>query len=252
MRNAERRSTLSTGHGPGAGREARLTVVAPPKVRRSRGQATPPVEHIVRAALRIIDRAGLAALTWRALATELDSFTANLYRRIADREQLLDLVYARIIADAALETVPAELAWPDRLREVALRLYRSWSAHPEALPLLNRPRADPRTTVGLVDLVVGELERAGLPPEAVLVAARLYFAAIVHGIDPPIRVEPRTAREVATLTSGEEFPSARRLREAGLRLQERYGEDLARSVFTQQVDLVILGVSARATRAERP
>lgn len=221
-----------------------MTAVSAGRSRRAYGEANPQVEQIVDAAVRIIDARGLPALTLRSLAAELDSFTANLYRRIDDREQVLDLVYAQIVDEASVAEVPESLGWQHRLRAIAVRLHAAFNAHPEAIPLLTRQRSDALTDLVLVDIVAGELTRAGLPEDAQLAATALYFDAVLRGIRPVTPVTAGYNETIAALTQTGEFPHAVRLRKAGAELQRETGSDFIFVVFMRQVDLVLRAIAA--------
>jgi AcrR family transcriptional regulator len=56
-------------------------------------------EAIVAAAAEVLDEEGIDALTMRSVARRLDAGAMSLYRHIGGREELLDLVIARMVAD---------------------------------------------------------------------------------------------------------------------------------------------------------
>jgi AcrR family transcriptional regulator len=62
------------------------------KERRSPRRQAPSVEQIVRTAITIADTEGLPALSMRRVAADLGSGTASLYRYVASRDDLLDLM----------------------------------------------------------------------------------------------------------------------------------------------------------------
>jgi AcrR family transcriptional regulator len=77
------------------------------------------VERVVRTAIGIADAEGLDALSMRRVAAELKSGTTSLYRYVANRDELLDLM-----ADAVWgEDPPQEVSgdWRADLAEVARR-----------------------------------------------------------------------------------------------------------------------------------
>jgi AcrR family transcriptional regulator len=83
------------------------------------------VERIVEAALRIADAEGLDAVSMRRVATELNSGTTSLYRHVASRDELLDLMIDSVQGDPLPELSGdwrADLAGiARRLRTVLLR-----------------------------------------------------------------------------------------------------------------------------------
>ncbi len=84
---------------------------------------------IVDAALQVIRRSGVDALSMRALSRELGMSPMAAYYYVANKDELLDLVAARALADIRVPE-SAGSAWPVRLRALidlideALRSYR--------------------------------------------------------------------------------------------------------------------------------
>ena len=84
---------------------------------------------IVDAALRIVRRSGVDSLSMRALSRELGMSPMAAYYYVANKEELLDLLAARALADIPVAGA-ADEPWPVRLRvlvdriDKALRDYR--------------------------------------------------------------------------------------------------------------------------------
>ncbi len=66
-------------------------------------------ERIVAAAIAVLDAEGLAGLTMRRVARELGAGAMSLYRHVASREELLDLVLDELAADIPIS--PLTGAW---------------------------------------------------------------------------------------------------------------------------------------------
>ncbi len=66
------------------------------------------------AAVAILDETGLDGLTMRAVADRLDAGAMSLYRHVASRDELLDLVVARLTAGVTTTCAPATggPTWP--------------------------------------------------------------------------------------------------------------------------------------------
>lgn len=109
---------------------------------RAWGSGSPPVEVIVSAALDLIDREGLPGLTTRRLAADLGTFQPAIYRRIAGRDALLDLVADAVMREAGLPEAPSS-DWRSWLLECALRIRGAWGRHPHAAPLMRHGGAHP-------------------------------------------------------------------------------------------------------------
>ena len=83
-------------------------------------------DQVVRAALRLLDEAGLDGLTLRRLAAELDVKAPALYWHFADKQDLLDHM-AHVMTQPwmhAISTTAADRRWEGWLTEVA-RAYRT-------------------------------------------------------------------------------------------------------------------------------
>src|SRR3954454_19246026 len=84
---------------------------------------------IVDAALEIVSRSGVESLSMRGLSRELGMSAMAAYYYVANKDELLDLVAARALADIPLPKANGS-PWPDRLRALidqvdkALRDYR--------------------------------------------------------------------------------------------------------------------------------
>src|SRR5699024_7653277 len=83
---------------------------------------------IVRRAIELADRGGLEAVTMRAVAVELGSVAAALYRHVKNREQLVDFVRDAVLAERT-EVSPTGDRRAD-LRAFALGLLTVHEAHP--------------------------------------------------------------------------------------------------------------------------
>jgi AcrR family transcriptional regulator len=74
-------------------------------------------ERIVAAAVAILDAEGLSALTMRRVARELDAGAMSLYRHVAGREELLDLVLESLATDVPI--TPRTGAWREDVAALA-------------------------------------------------------------------------------------------------------------------------------------
>lgn len=112
------------------------------KDRRIPARQAPSVDRIVRAALNVADAEGLAAVSMRRIASELSSGTASLYRYVANRDELLDLMIDTAQADAALPELSGD--WTTDLAAVAHQLRTTLLRHPWLGPELSgRPALGP-------------------------------------------------------------------------------------------------------------
>ncbi|MFE3444238.1 TetR/AcrR family transcriptional regulator [Nocardia sp. NPDC059180] len=130
------------------------------------------------AALAVIDRNGLDALTMRAVAKELGTATMALYRYVADRAALEILVVERIFAAIDL-TLPPGLDWRERVRVLLNRTRLASAEHPEAVPLILRHRQSARGSLGLIDATLSALTDGGLTGVDRVIAQRTLIGYLL-------------------------------------------------------------------------
>ena len=141
----------------------------------------PPVtrEHVVAAALALVDREGLDELSLRKLGAELDVETMSLYKRVANKDDLLAGVAELVWNEVAANAPPAE-DWPTWLRSFGHAIRAAVHNHPHAVPLLGTIEVLP---VPLLEVIAGQLERAsdGWPPKEDAVSAACAVSAFALG-----------------------------------------------------------------------
>ena len=93
------------------------------------------LDDIAAAALRVIDRDTLPALSMRTVAAELGVGTMSLYRYVEDRDALERLVVDRVFATVETET-PASMPWDEQAACLAERIRQAVGVHPSIGPLL--------------------------------------------------------------------------------------------------------------------
>lgn len=93
--------------------------------------------EIASAALAVLDRSGLAALSMRAVAQQLGMGTMSLYRYVQSREQLEGLIVELVLAGIDLDLGLADGApWQERLSLQMQRARAAVAEHPNGVPLL--------------------------------------------------------------------------------------------------------------------
>ena len=98
----------------------------PAKISRDRLQA---------AALALVDRRGLGALSMRTLAAKLGTGPMTLYNHVAHRQDLEVLVVDAVVAQAEWSRTD-HADWRDAVREIAIAVWRALRAHPNVIPLV--------------------------------------------------------------------------------------------------------------------
>lgn len=128
---------------------------------RRRTQPALSRERVLRAALDLVDREGVEALTMRRLAHELGVTPMALYNHVGDKSELLDGIADQVVRELA--TPDAGLPWQERVRTCMTELRRVCLEHPNAVPLIQTTRATTPALLRPFELVVDALEQAGLP-----------------------------------------------------------------------------------------
>ncbi|PXX68432.1 TetR family transcriptional regulator [Nocardia tenerifensis] len=130
------------------------------------------------AALAVIDRDGLSALTMRAVAKELRMATMALYRYVADREELENLVIDVMLADLDVST-PADSPWRDRVTTLLHRMRAAVSAHPATVPLMPRHRERSAATLRWMEAMLAVLTEGGFAGAERVIAQRTLVAFLL-------------------------------------------------------------------------
>jgi TetR/AcrR family transcriptional regulator, tetracycline repressor protein len=116
--------------------------------------------QIAGAALRVADHDGPEAPGIRRVARELGVTPMALYRYVASREDLLEVVrsslYERLDFDAR-----SDMSWDDELRELARAFRRLVHDHPAAPALLAGASGESEEERRICDLMLGSFRRAG-------------------------------------------------------------------------------------------
>ena len=90
-------------------------------------------ERVIAAALCVMDTEGLEAVTMRRVAREVGVEAMSLYNHVKDKDDLLQGVCNRVMADFAFPTEPGK--WADRCRAGARSWRRVLQAHPDVMRL---------------------------------------------------------------------------------------------------------------------
>lgn len=117
-------------------------------------------DQLVAAALAVVDRDGLAALTMRSVARELGVATMGLYRYVADRQALELLVVDHLFRSIDLSLPDA--GWQERVRVLLDRTRVAVARHPGLVPLVLRHRQAAPGSLRLIEVMLSVLTEGGL------------------------------------------------------------------------------------------
>ncbi|WP_426364019.1 TetR/AcrR family transcriptional regulator [Streptomyces sp. E-08] len=138
--------------------------------------------RLAAAALAVIDREGLAALSMRTVAKELAMSPMGLYRYVADRDELEGLVVDRVLEAVDSSPPSPDAPWRDRIETMAERLRTAVARHPEAIALTLAHRHRSPGGLRWSETVLGILTEAGIDGTRRVVALRALHAYVTGAI----------------------------------------------------------------------
>ncbi len=136
---------------------------------------------IAEAALAVIDRDGLTAMSMRTVASELGMGTMSIYRYVADRDQLERLVVDLVLGSVDWD-VSRRAAWRKRLSILVERVREAVSAHPAIVPLLLIHRHRTRASLRWAEGVLGILDEAGFDVDERVIGLRSLISYVVGAL----------------------------------------------------------------------
>ena len=155
----------------------RVTIPAPPWQRPSRSRPVkPPLgrDAIVAAAMTVLDAEGLAGLSMRRVAQELDTGPASLYAHVSNRDELEELVYDRILGEVTVPE-PDPRRWQEQLRQLMRDVVAALGRHPgSARMAMGRVPFTPNALV-LEEATLALMRCGGLPERTAALGIDLLF-----------------------------------------------------------------------------
>ena len=135
-------------------------------------------ERIVAAAIAVLDAEGLARLSMRRVGRELDAGAMSLYRHVANREELLDLVLDELAATVPL--TPPTGSWRADVAALARDVRVALLQRRDLTLLLTARLGQGPAALGTLDRALGTFLRAGFPSRDA-VQANQALGAYVSG-----------------------------------------------------------------------
>jgi AcrR family transcriptional regulator len=140
-------------------------------------------EAIAEAALDIVDREGLDALTMRTVAHTLGTGAASLYAHVGSKDELLELVVERVIGEVPPFAPADPERWQEQLKEMARAIRAVFSRHRDvARASFARIPLGENALLGS-EWLLSVLRAGGLPDNVVALAADLlpmYVMAVCY------------------------------------------------------------------------
>ena len=146
--------------------------------RRSRRRREPiSRDAIVAAAIGLLDREGLAALSMRRLAEELGTGAASLYWHVGSKDGLLDLVLDEVIGEGKVPD-PDPDRWQEQLKQIARDQRAASHRHPWVVRVsIGRIPMGPNA-LRYSERILAILRAGGLPPRLAVQGYLLLIATI--------------------------------------------------------------------------
>ncbi len=195
------------------------------------------------AALGIVDRDGLSALSMRTLGTVLGTGPMTLYNYVKNRDELEELVAQAVIADMELPDPCDE--WSAEVRAVAGAMWDGVRRHPNAVPLVLTRRTVSASSYESAERLVGAFTSAGLADEALLAAFRAVLALIMGSVQVELAGPFADDRELGAAAAqigslaGDQYKKLSALAEVSRRSTP--ADD-----FTRALDMLLAGLPSGA------
>jgi AcrR family transcriptional regulator len=202
--------------------------------------------RVVAEALAIISAGGAATLSMRTLAARLGVVPAALYRHVASKDQLYDLVLDGVLAEVDCQADPA-LPWAGQVTALAGRLRAVLEDHPGIAALLKTRDPISPASLALAEAFLAPLHAAGLPARRAAWAFRLiYDYTLGFALGDPTSPGEQRIQDTATRAELHDFlrslPASRFPALAALGAYAWAGDRDQR--FTASLDTLIAGLQA--------
>jgi AcrR family transcriptional regulator len=192
---------------------------------------------------------GVDAFTMRALAEQLDTSTATLYRHVDSKDDLMVHVVDRVLGVISSTVEKDDAAsWQQATRARLLELHEALSSRPKLLPLLAAEVPIGPNGLAAREAAITELVAYGFEIE---LAARVYttlahytvgFAVQQHAPGAPTPAEATELRSYYRKLDAGRFPSTRAAAQALTGVS-------ARDEFVEGLQFILDGIEPRLTRA---
>lgn len=213
-------------------------------------------ETVLRAALDLIDRKGVAGFSVRDLARELDVYPTALYWHVPNRNALIAGAVALALGDLMPARAPRD--WTEGVRGLLRRYRQAVRAHPHIAPVLGAQLvSNDSTPPEVIEHMLALLSQAGFAGERLRHAYNTLVAAMVGFVTLELAPPPedggedwaRAHRERMAAITPERHPilarEMPRLAQGAFVVRDRGGEQqpLERS-FEFWTETLIQGLSA--------
>jgi TetR/AcrR family tetracycline transcriptional repressor len=127
-------------------------------------------EQIVTAAIALVDREGLSALSMRALAAELGVGPMSLYYHVPDKFALEDLIFDAVLGEVDFSDIDPGLDAQEQGVAMGRALRKALLTHPNTVPITLTRSARTPGQLRPVEEMLGRLYGLGLHPTDAIAA----------------------------------------------------------------------------------
>lgn len=205
-------------------------------------------ERILGAALSLVDREGIEALSMRRLAKELGVDPMAIYHHLPNKRALLSALIKEVFSEMRVVDLRETEAWRERVKAWARAFRDVARAHPKLVPhVASYPEAAADATLESTEELYAAFEAAGMPPRMIVDAVGVvvdYLNGFASAEASGAVGEPDEQREMMAMLDARpqgELPAMRRT------LGTLSGEDLATD-FEFGLEVVLSGLEATANR----
>jgi AcrR family transcriptional regulator len=151
-------------------------------------------ELILSAALEVLDEDGVDAFNMRAVAARLGTGAASLYRYVASKDELLDLVVEDAIGNVRLPADP--LPWRTMLTELAHELRRVFMSRRDLARIAMTSTTVSPNSLRIAESALAALSDAGCRPEfAAIMLDRLSLYVTADAFENSLFLARMTTQE---------------------------------------------------------
>ncbi|MGW0550644.1 TetR/AcrR family transcriptional regulator [Streptomyces altiplanensis] len=213
-------------------------------------------EQIVAAAIELLDAEGIEALSMRKLGTRLDAAATSLYRHVANKDELIELVVDEVYGELQVPAAADRTQWRAGVARIATDLRAMTLRHPWIAPELGQ--------VGLVHIgpnamrmssgLLAQFEAAGFPADEkdqAMGTLTAYVIGIATSEAAYLSLIARSGKSEQEWVAGlrpafdEASRQHPRLREGSSAQQDVHPQQIRDADFAYGLDRVLDGLTAR-------
>ena len=120
-------------------------------------------DRVLAVAVRLVDEAGLGALTMRELGQRLGVEAMSLYNHVTNKDDILDGIVDLVVAEIDLPSDADD--WKEAMRRRATSARAVFASHPWATTLIDSRQSSGPARLTYFDWMIGTLRRAGFSLE---------------------------------------------------------------------------------------